>query len=316
MIINDRIYGKVKINSPVLIELIRSKPLQRLKGICQFGIPDKYYYLVNYYRYEHCVGVMILLNKLGATEEEQIAGLLHDVSHTAFSHVIDWVVSEGKSENYQDDVHEKFINSSKIPAILKKYGINPKRITNYHNFGLLEQTAPKLCADRVDYALREFSKTTAQKCLSSIDAYNNQIIFKNKQHALLFAANYMQKQTEHWGGFEASSRYRIFANALRKALSLKEITHDDFWKEDAHIIKKLEKSKDSEIQNILKILSKKSLKQMPKSKDKVFKKYRYVDPQYLEDGKIFTLSKESKTYKNILRKSKLINSKGTYLPLI
>jgi HD superfamily phosphohydrolase len=34
---------------------------------------------------------MLLVRRLGASLEEQIAALLHDVSHTAFSHVIDSV---------------------------------------------------------------------------------------------------------------------------------------------------------------------------------------------------------------------------------
>ena len=35
--INDRVYGKIVIDEPVLIELINSKPVQRLKGINQAG---------------------------------------------------------------------------------------------------------------------------------------------------------------------------------------------------------------------------------------------------------------------------------------
>ena len=123
--------------------------MQRLKSIAQFGIPDKYYHLKNFSRFEHCVGVMMLLKKLGATEEEQIAGLLHDVSHTAFSHVVDWVVGEGKTEDFQDEQHKNYIFSSSIPQILKQYSYDPERITDYHNFGLLEREVPDLCADRV-----------------------------------------------------------------------------------------------------------------------------------------------------------------------
>ena len=121
MVISDRVYGKVKIESPVLLELIKSKSLQRLKGISQFGIPDEFYYLKNFSRYEHSIGVMILLKQLGASEKEQIAGLLHDVSHTAFSHVIDWVVGEGLTEDFQDNQHKNFIKSSPLTKILKKY---------------------------------------------------------------------------------------------------------------------------------------------------------------------------------------------------
>ncbi len=121
MIISDSVYGKIKIESPVLLELIKSEPIQRLKGISQFGIPEEFYYLKNFSRYEHSIGVMILLKKLGADEKEQIAGLLHDVSHTAFSHVIDWVVGDGLTEDYQDKQHKKFIQSSSLTKILKKF---------------------------------------------------------------------------------------------------------------------------------------------------------------------------------------------------
>src|SRR5882672_946575 len=133
MIVGDRTYGKTDITSEVILELINSKPLQRLKGIAQYGIPDVFYHHKNYSRYEHSVGVMLLLRRLGASEEEQIAGLLHDVSHTAFSHVIDWVVGEGGAESYQDEQHEHFIRESEIPRILKKHGYAVERITDYHH---------------------------------------------------------------------------------------------------------------------------------------------------------------------------------------
>ena len=42
-------------------------------------------------RYEHSVGVMLLARRVGGGLREQVAALLHDVSHTAFSHVIDHV---------------------------------------------------------------------------------------------------------------------------------------------------------------------------------------------------------------------------------
>jgi len=84
MIVNDKLYAKVEITSPVLLELIKSKSMQRLKKIAQHGIPNKYYHYAGGNRFDHCVGVMLLLKRLGTTEEEQVAGLLHDVSHTAF----------------------------------------------------------------------------------------------------------------------------------------------------------------------------------------------------------------------------------------
>ncbi len=103
MIIYDDIYGEFEVEK-VLEELIFSDPVQRLKGIHQGGAS----YLVNQKwnetRLDHSIGVMLLIRKLGGSLEEQIAGLLHDVSHTAFSHVIDFVF-----ENKEEDYHEKYI---------------------------------------------------------------------------------------------------------------------------------------------------------------------------------------------------------------
>ncbi len=106
MIIKDRVYGIFKVTSPVILELIKSPSLLRLKKIAQYGVPDKYYHLRGYSRYEHSLGVMLLLKKLGASEKEQIAGLLHDISHTAFSHLVDWVLDQGDKEIFQDDNHK------------------------------------------------------------------------------------------------------------------------------------------------------------------------------------------------------------------
>ena len=218
MLLQDRIYGKVTIEEPVLIDLLHSSTLERLKHISQFGVPDKYYNKKNYSRYEHSVGVMILLKKLGGTLTEQIAGLLHDVSHTAFSHVVDWVLESGEQEDYQDNTHKKFVHTTDIPAILREHTVLLKSVISYHNYPLIDTDIPDLCADRVDYSLREFPSHIAQKCLEGFTIYKNTISCKTIETAKLFAINYLTLQQKHWGGFEAASRFRLFADALRIAL--------------------------------------------------------------------------------------------------
>lgn len=84
MTVFDKIYGREDIKEPVLQELLKTEPVLRLKGISQFGMPNRYYPFKGFSRYEHSVGVMLLLGRLGASVEEQVAGLLHDVSHLRF----------------------------------------------------------------------------------------------------------------------------------------------------------------------------------------------------------------------------------------
>jgi len=316
MVVNDKIYGRVRITSAVLIELIQSQSMQRLKKIAQHGLPDEYYHIKGGNRFDHCIGVMLLLKQLGATEEEQAAGLLHDVSHTAFSHVIDWVVGTGKTEDYQDEHHAEIINGSEISMILNKHKIDVKKTANYHRyFPLLEKDIPNLCADRIDYSLREFSLPIAKRCLKALIVQDNKILFKDEKNALTFARNYLKRQMAHWGGFEAVSRYAILAKALKRALGNNIISMADFLKDDTCIINKLKKSEDREIIEILKILRRKSLAKLVKSKTVAHKKFRYVDPLFLRNGVLLRLSDTDKKFKKELEIARKENSKGIVLPL-
>lgn len=290
--------------------------MQRLKGIAQFGVPDEFYHLPNYSRYEHSVGVMLLLKKLGATEEEQIAGLLHDVSHTAFSHVVDWVIGDGKTEDYQDEHHEQYVTNSEIPTILEKHRFSVERIVDYHHFGLLEQDLPDLCADRVDYSLREFPAGVVEVCIPALTAKGNNIVFSNEKAALLFARHFLKQQMKHWGGFEAASRYRLFADVLRQALKDGTITEDDFWQDDAFVVKKLATSKNNKLQNTLRMLRSKSLEYLPKSKTVVHKKFRCVDPLFVDGDKLSRLSKVNKKYKKETEEALRVNKLGIIVPTI
>src|SRR4030042_1344956 len=141
MIINDSVYGSIILDDPVLLELIRSPSVQRLKDISQYGIPDPYYHMKNFSRYEHSLGVMVLLRNLAASVEEQVAGLLHDVSHLAFSHVIDFLYGQGKKgvEDHQDSIHTAYIRETEIPAILKKHGFAVQNVFSYDDFPILEK---------------------------------------------------------------------------------------------------------------------------------------------------------------------------------
>lgn len=317
MKLKDKIYGEFEITEPVLFDFIKSKPVQRLKKINQFGIPDRFYHLKNYSRYDHSIGVMLILRKLGAPLEEQVAGLLHDISHTAFSHVIDWLFGNNLKEDHQDKQHKSFSNNYEMKKIAKKYHYSLASFFDYHNFGLLEKEIPDLCADRLDYSLREFSPAVAKYCFNNLKNENGKIIFKNKKSALIFAKNFLKSQMSHWGGFEAVTRYVFLSKALKIALKRKIINFADFLTYDDFIIEKIEKSKNEQILKILKLLKNKKLKQ-PKNgeKTKIYhKKFRYVDPEFIDkSSKIYRLSLIDKTFKNLLKKSEKKNKKGIKVP--
>lgn len=150
--VSDLLYGNVELPA-VFEDLLASATMKRLAGIHQSGA----IFLVNpdlsHSRLEHSIGVMLLIRRLGGTELEQIAGLIHDASHTAFSHVGDYVF-QNREENYHEEMFAEILMSSDIPEILVKHGYHLDQILD-GSFPILEQPLPHLCADRLDYTLRD-----------------------------------------------------------------------------------------------------------------------------------------------------------------
>jgi HD superfamily phosphohydrolase len=315
MLIKDLIYGNVEITEPVLVELISSKALDRIKKVSQYGLPDKFYYKKNYSRFDHCLGVMILLRNLGASVEEQIAGLLHDVSHSSFSHIADWVFGEGAkgNENYQDEQHENFVKRTEIPEILEKYGFDLDRILDEKNFSLLENKIPDICADRIDYALRELAMEgdveKAKKIYKSLENYQGKIIFQNYEDAFLFAEEFLELHLTAWGYEDAVVRCDLFSRAFKMAIDAGLIHTQDFWEEDEEtLISKLENSDDKEILELLKRLESKDFKS--KRGEIVHRKFRYVDPFFLKDGRMTRLIEVNSGFKEKIAKEMKENEKG------
>lgn len=115
----DRIYGTIDIEESVLLDVMQSRAVQRLRGVLQHGITGLIGITAPTSRFEHSVGVMLLVRQFGAPVEEQIAALLHDISHTAFSHVIDYVVGgwQDAESSYHERVKESYMASTDLPAI-------------------------------------------------------------------------------------------------------------------------------------------------------------------------------------------------------
>lgn len=297
----------------MILELLESEPMQRLKGINQLGLPDRYFFVSGYSRYEHSLGVMILLHRLGASREEQIAGLLHDVSHTAFSHIVDWLVGNRMTENYQDDDLIPYIARSGLSEILREYEFNHEDLKVFSKYTLLEQELPLLCADRVDYALRQFPPAEVSFCFEHLINHKGLICFDNQDVAKMFAQRYLNLQENVWSSFEATSRWEILAEILRYALQRNYVSFEDLWLEDEEVIEKLLATKNKKIILGFDLLANRSLEHLPRSKVSKTKKFRWVDPLVLGEGASFgvtPLSTLDPAFERVLRLAKNRNKRG------
>ncbi len=298
MIINDRIYGEIEITDKVIIELIQSKPFQRLKRISQDGASHFIQPNRNVTRYEHSIGVWYLSHKFNRPIEEQIAALLHDLPHTAFSHVIDFVMNDEKHE-FHEKYTEKLILNSEIPQILKKYKINIKKVLNKENYDLLENNLPDISVDRWDYFMRDtfmmslIPKLLIQEFLNKIKVEDNKFYFEDIRLAASFAIYFVNCSRLVLLDPTSHGAYFLLANAIKKGIDLKVINEEDFFTDDETVLNKLKNINDKEINKYLDRLKPgKEFIYAKKEEAEFFgpNKPRYVDPLVKVDGELKRVS--------------------------
>jgi hypothetical protein len=241
----DRVYGDFEISEPVILELISSPSLQRLRGIDQAGYLEPYFPNTSYSRFEHSVGDYLLLKLFGASIEEQIAGLIHDVSHSAFSHCIDYVVKTGTEEKHghQDAIFGTFVRKSEIPEIIKKYNFDLEYILDDNNFPLKENNLPDLCSDRIDYTLRNaivFKEIeSAIECIQSLSTDGGRWIFLDFESAKRFAELFLRLNTVYYSGIPSALMFLTVSDYLRHALSNGYISETDLYTTDTFVLSKI-----------------------------------------------------------------------------
>lgn len=324
MKIDDKVWGPSEITDPVLIELLKSQPIQRLKYISHYGPPKEFYSVPGFSRYDHSVGVMIILRKLGASLEEQVAGLVHDASHTVFSHIIDFVFSTSSQDNYQDDRHRQVIENSEIPQILEKHEIDLEPVITLDGFSLLESPTPTVCADRLDYSMREFAHWSAPDSIEPIKngltTNEGRIVFSNFESASLFGKQYMKLQREHWAGGEAVIRYHLFAKILKEAFDNQILNLADLDGTDEEAISKMRQSGNKNILDIMEKLRQESVRDemvQPNTFGAIqrIKKFRYVDPQFYcgNTKNLVNLTEVDKEYCEMLKEVREHTARGIWL---
>lgn len=253
----ETFYGAIEVEEPVLLELIDSPAFQRLKSIHQYGVAYYTTHREEYNRYDHSIGVFTILRLKGASLEEQIAGLLHDVSHTAFSHVGDWIFAkENQVEDYQNSIHLLFLQQSGLEEILNKYNFTAHQVLPKEElFPALENKLPNLCADRIDYNIQGAyyqGFITYEEALSIFQdiqfvnpfwvSTNVQLMKKLVRFSLFMTQNC-------WGSPINYMTSRALADALLRGIELEIFSYDDlhFGTDDA-IWEKLTQSEDAIIQ--------------------------------------------------------------------
>ncbi len=317
----DRIYGEIEIVDRVVIDIINTDAFQRLKGVDQAGYFDVYFPGTKHSRFEHSLGCYSLLHKFGASIEEQLAGLIHDMSHSAFSHTSDYIFESGRgaSQNYQDDIFVDFVQKTNIPDILKRHGFSVGYILDEHNFPLQETELPNLCADRIDYSLRGTSvyglasTLDIDEILKHLHVIDNKWVFDNFAIAKKYAELFKKLNDIYYSNKEAAVMYLRTSRWIKYAIKMNYINYEELFVTDDEVIAKINTHLESDVElqklwhemNNPKIVLK---KKNSKNVESVTVKSRIIDPLFLNESIIQHISECDATWINIVVEDSLPKS--------
>jgi hypothetical protein len=295
--LHDPVYGPVVLDEPLLVDLYRTKAVQRLGFIYQGGITAFINPARRTTRLDHSVGVMALLQRMGASLLEQAAGLIHDVPHTAFSHVADFLYPS-REHTFHEAHRESVIAISDLPKVLDRHGLDWRMVSDADRFSLLEQPLPALCADRLDYFLRDgvgmglISSVEAAQLLAHLRVWEGQIVVDDQGVARWLGDRFMAIDDAMWCSVQEIGWYVAMARALGASIEAGVLVESDLWGTDEAVLQRLRAARLPQVQRWLDLLR----WDVHFVRDDVhpelvtLPKVRAVDPSVLADGQARPLS--------------------------
>jgi HD superfamily phosphohydrolase len=240
----DRVYGEVAIDDQKVLAVIDSPTFRRLEGVKQAGPSAFAFPFKTVTRFEHSLGVYLLLRRLGAGPREQVAGLLHDISHTAFSHAVDFVFSSDEQDHHEE-LKPVFLDRPDIASALGDLGYAPSDFYDDSVYPLLERPLPWLCADRLDYFLRDglacgvATPPVVARLLAHLEVVDSTIVFTDPDVAREAVERFAVMNRNWWASPTEAYIYNEFADALREAFRLGALRKADLYEDDAHVLARL-----------------------------------------------------------------------------
>ena len=196
-IINDPIYGFIKIDHGIITELIDHSYFQRLRRITQLGLSYLVYPGAHHTRFHHAIGCMYLMNNAitqlknkghSITNKEaealKIAILLHDIGHSPFSHALENSIAQNISHENLSSLFMQRLNEE----FNGKLSLAIKIFNNKHPKKFLHQlVSSQLDMDRLDYLKRDsfYSGVTegnvsTERIINMLDVVNDNLVVEEK----------------------------------------------------------------------------------------------------------------------------------------
>ena len=295
-----------------LNELIETKEFQRLKNVgmncgCEYTSFPIFKRGKEYTRYDHSIGVSLIIWHFTKDIKQSIAGLLHDISSPVFAHVIDFLNGDHETQESTEEKTEEIIeNSVEIQNILKKYNLTTKDVYDYHMYPIADNDSPLLSADRLEYTIGNGYYYNFKSMNDLKEIYNDLVVSKNEfgedeisfstlDKALEFTHVAMENSKVYTSNEDRFSM-QYLADLLKLAVDKNIITLDDLYTVEDDVIIKLQQ--DNELKSMWNDFRNfsKTITSVDNPRDgywvNIPAKRRYINPQVSGIGRVSNLSEE------------------------
>lgn len=298
-----------------LKEFTATDALNRLKDVgmncgCEYTRFPIFAACDPYSRFDHSLGVALIIWHFTHDKVQTIAGLLHDIATPAFAHVIDFLHGDYiTQESTENRTSEMIQESQAISTLLAKHGLTIDEVDDYHKYSVADNAAPKLSADRLEYTLSNAVNYRFITEQQAAEYYGNlvvginefgtvELMFSNAEIAYSFAMTALKCARVYASD---ADRYamQILAELLRDAINLKVIKENDLYTTEDAVISKL---RDSALSSRwtqycdLKAISRQNEPGTNGKWRRIYSKKRCIDPYVTNKGRVTALFPN---YKNL-----------------
>ncbi len=238
-IINDPVFGFIKIPRGLLYDVVRHPLMQRLNRISQLGLASVVYPGARHTRFQHSLGAFHLMSEAvlslqqkgnfifdSEAEAVQAAILMHDIGHGPFSHVLENTLISGISHEDISLMMMEQINrdlNGQLNLAIRIFKDDyPKRF-------LHQLISSQLDMDRLDYLRRDsfFTGVTegnigSARIIKMLNVVDDQLVVEQK--GIYSLENYLTtRRLMYWQVYlhkTAVACEKVLVNLLRRAKEL------------------------------------------------------------------------------------------------
>lgn len=296
-----------------LLPFFEAKCIKRISEIsqhCWSEYSNFFNYRINVSRFEHSLWVALIIWNFTKDKKQTLAWLFHDISHSVFSHVWDFLLwdaeNQESSELYTTEILQ---NDEIIMKELKNLWIKLEEVDNYEIYPIADNPGPQLAADRLEYSLSwwyelwTISLDEIKEIYDNLEIlinenWENELGFSDKKIALKFWVLALNNDQCCFSSYESVVSMSFLSEILKVWLTNKLFNSKDLYTlTDPEIIEIIKNSKNNKISEMWEYYTNLSSYKIDRIKIDTNSycvssstKRRYIDPLIKTENWIFRLS--------------------------